>query len=332
MALRIAKFKPCIKEHLACIVVRCKLFSSGMQRCPARNAANSAAHVEIRTVCLLEAVQHVFSEYGCTNLFVFPYCQIRYSETGHFQLRTGSRFFASYSLDRISTDMPYLLWDFDNTLAYRPGLWSQCLADLANAELPGLNLKREHLVPHLSSGFPWHTPDLEHHHLSTSDAWWRNLHPVLAASLVAGAGIDASLAFELAERVRAEYVNPGQWVVFADTEPTLTALSSSGWQHIVLSNHVPELPQLIAALGLERHFARILTSAALGYEKPHPLAFKAAVSGIPHREQVIMVGDSFVADYQGARAAGLDAVLVRNAHPDCKTALPDLHALVRHLQ
>jgi putative hydrolase of the HAD superfamily len=227
--------------------------------------------------------------------------------------------------------MSYIIWDFDNTLAHRPGLWGQCLADAANSALPGAQLTRDQFRPYLSRGFPWHTPEREHHHFSDPDDWWTGLFPVFAAAIEAVTGIDSSFASKIARQVRGAYLDPRRWVVFPDTEPTLVALTGRGWRHIILSNHVPELPQLIELLGLDHHFEHVITSATLGYEKPNPSAFEAAISRIPAGARIIMIGDSFKDDYRGARSVGLEAILVRESHPDCDTTCPDLHALLAHL-
>jgi putative hydrolase of the HAD superfamily len=225
----------------------------------------------------------------------------------------------------------YLVWDFDNTLAHRPGMWSQCLADLANQAAPGNGFTRELFVPHLASGFPWHTPEISHPELSGSEPWWSNLNRVLAKALAAGAGFEFSVARSLARQVRSRYLQPDAWRVYEDVQPTLAALTAAGWEHIILSNHVPELSSIVAGLGIESHFRSVLSSAVIGYEKPHAMAFAAAVRAAPEGARLVMVGDSFVADYQGALAAGLEAVLVRNSHPDCQHYFSDLRSLVTHL-
>jgi putative hydrolase of the HAD superfamily len=227
--------------------------------------------------------------------------------------------------------MSYLLWDFDNTLAHRPGLWGQCLADTVNSLIPSTHLTSENFRTSLSSGFPWHTPDIEHHHLSDPDAWWAGLLPVLATAVAAATGMDVPSASEIAARVRDNYLDPTRWVVFPDTEPALAQLTGRGWRHVILSNHVPELPALVKALGLGGHFERVLTSATLGYEKPHPAAFKTARLEIPSGSRIVMIGDSFMADFKGARAVGLEAILVRGSHPECDASCADLYALVDHL-
>jgi hypothetical protein len=77
----------------------------------------------------------------------------------------------------------YLLWDFDNTLALRPGYWSQCLADVVNRGYPEKKALCEAFRPHLMSDFPRHGHETSHTHLSTSDEWWRALAPTLEQAL-----------------------------------------------------------------------------------------------------------------------------------------------------
>jgi putative hydrolase of the HAD superfamily len=164
--------------------------------------------------------------------------------------------------------------------------------------------------PFLQRGFPWHTPGLAHPDQSP-DQWWAALKPVFAAAY-AGLGMEANAADDLAGEVRAAYLDAAQWRVFADVVPCLSSLAQAGWTHCILSNHVPELPDLVAALGLSRYFARIVTSARTGYEKPHPEAFRGLLRQLPKVDAAWVVGDSPTADVQGATLAGLPAVLVRN--------------------
>lgn len=102
-----------------------------------------------------------------------------------------------------------------------------------------------------------------------------------------------------------------QWQLYGDALPVLGALASQGWTHRVLSNHVPELEALMQGLDVRHLFDSVHTSAQIGYEKPHPRAFEAALDAVADGTSVWMVGDSLSADVQGARAAGIPAVLVR---------------------
>ena len=226
----------------------------------------------------------------------------------------------------------YLLWDFDNTLAQRPGLWSQCLADLVNLAYPEKKAVREAFRPYLSRGFPWHSPEISHPHLCTADLWWSALAPTLEQALRLGAGLEQHQASELAHQVRSAQLDPSAWLVFDDSMPALELLAQAGWNQVILSNHVPELPELVAALGLSPFFSAIHTSGATGFEKPHPRSYAAVLETfVSAPARVVMVGDSYPADFAGARAAGLEAVLVRSSHPQCDTSFPNLMEAVQFI-
>jgi putative hydrolase of the HAD superfamily len=82
---------------------------------------------------------------------------------------------------------------------------------------------------------------------------------------------------------------------------------------VIVSNHVPELASLVDGLGLARWFDAVVTSAEVGYEKPHPRLFEAARAVTP-RGSIWMIGDNPIADFAGARSVGINAVLVRTDH------------------
>lgn len=89
-------------------------------------------------------------------------------------------------------------------------------------------------------------------------------------------------------------------------------LRASGVAVGVLSNSEGRLAELAAELGWERDFDVIADSGRLGIEKPDPriFAWTAERLGAP-MEQVAHVGDAWSADFLGARAAGMRAVLFR---------------------
>ena len=205
-----------------------------------------------------------------------------------------------------------VLWDFDGTLAWRDGMWSGCAIDVLDEHAPGHGVSIERARGALRGGFPWHAWEHPHPHLSEPGAWWELVERRIAeafAQLYAG-GDAARMAAALRERYLDVAV---AWQLFEDTEPALSALSDRGWSHAVLSNHVPELPELIDGLGLSDRFDAVFTSAAIGYEKPHPEAFRIALAGCGNPAEVWMVGDNPHADVEGAESAGLRAILVRGS-------------------
>ena len=90
----------------------------------------------------------------------------------------------------------------------------------------------------------------------------------------------------------------------------LEMLCRAGFRNVILSNHAPELPGLVVALGFTPFVERTLTSASLGIEKPDPKIFRTAVRIAQAAPNSPMIGDNPTTDIQGARAVGMRAILV----------------------
>ncbi len=210
-------------------------------------------------------------------------------------------------------------------------MWSGAILEVLEAENPGHGVTADRIRPFLQTGFPWHEPHRTRDPGIHPDEWWRALHPVFLRAYCDGARIGLVEAQRLAEMVRKAYVNPARWALFSDMLPCLTTLSSSGWKHVILSNHCPELAELVRALGIASYFDAIFNSAKTGAEKPNPRAFQNVLASLPETKEVWVIGDSVVADVNGARSVGLRSVLVRKPHPDaeifCET-LDELPAML----
>jgi putative hydrolase of the HAD superfamily len=99
---------------------------------------------------------------------------------------------------------------------------------------------------------------------------------------------------------------------FADVRPALIAARSRGQRLVVVSNWDASLHCVLRALELEPLLDGILTSAEAGSRKPAPAIFEQALALVgAEPEQAIHVGDSLEEDVAGARAAGIEPVLVR---------------------
>jgi putative hydrolase of the HAD superfamily len=227
-----------------------------------------------------------------------------------------------------------IVWDFDGTLAHRPGLWRGCLTEVLDEHLPGHAIQPDDLLPFLRRGFPWDSPDIAHPELADPDAWWESLHPLLEAAY-RGAGLDDEGARRLARLVRPLYTDPSRgWTLFPDTVAVLGELRCQGWRHAILSNHVPELPAIVAGLGLDAFVDLTVTSAAIGYEKPNPAAFDHVLGECGRPELVWMVGDNPLADVAGAEAVGIPAILARTetGGERCARDLHEAAAIIRSSQ
>ncbi|MEO5930542.1 MAG: HAD family hydrolase [Candidatus Kapaibacterium sp.] len=206
--------------------------------------------------------------------------------------------------------MNYLIWDFDGTLGYRAGMWSGTLLEILDGEMPGHGRTIDDIRPHLRSGFPWHNHHITNPPNRSPDEWWLALHDLFRNAFIA-LGVPPPDAPRLAALVRPAYLDLNRWRLYDDTIPTLDALSALGWRHILLSNHVPELPEILQYLGLRRRFLSIFNSAVTGHEKPHPSAFRAVLDTIRPGATIWMIGDSMAADIRGAEAVGIPAIPVR---------------------
>jgi putative hydrolase of the HAD superfamily len=132
----------------------------------------------------------------------------------------------------------------------------------------------------------------------------------------------------LAEAVIAAYGAPQNWRLYPDAPAALDALRRPGRALGVVSDWSSRLPALLDALGLGGRLDFVLTSATAGAAKPAPAFYRMALerAGVaPH--QALMVGDSYEADVLGARAAGMDGVLLDRYARYGKLAVPIIRSL-----
>ncbi|RPI56987.1 MAG: HAD family hydrolase [Chloroflexi bacterium] len=99
--------------------------------------------------------------------------------------------------------------------------------------------------------------------------------------------------------------------LYDDVQPTLAGLQAEGQRLGVISNFGSHLPGVLEHFQIDTYFDFVIISAAVGVAKPDPRIFHLAVeaSGRPP-DRLLYVGDHVGDDVEGARAAGVDAVLV----------------------
>ena len=132
------------------------------------------------------------------------------------------------------------------------------------------------------------------------------------------------MAAHAARTFRSCYTDPTRWTVFPDAVAVLDELTAAGWTHLIVSNHVPELEELIDALGLSRHFTAVINSASVGWEKPNRQIFEAALDRVGRPRQVWMVGDNPVADIAGAGALGIPGIHVSPRTHGLRTSVTEI--------
>jgi putative hydrolase of the HAD superfamily len=113
------------------------------------------------------------------------------------------------------------------------------------------------------------------------------------------------------DAVYRHFETPETWDVFPDVVPALEGLRGQGQALGIVSNFDSRVVRILEGLGLASWFGSVTLSSAVGATKPAGAIFARALArhGIAP-EHAVHVGDSPVEDGDGARAAGLHAVLI----------------------
>ena len=113
------------------------------------------------------------------------------------------------------------------------------------------------------------------------------------------------------EALFTHFSKPEAWRIDPDASEVLPTLASRGYVLGVASNYDHRLRSVAAGLPEFALLQHVIISAEIGWRKPAPEFFAAlcAAAGLAS-EQVLHVGDDLHNDYDGARAAGLQAVLI----------------------
>lgn len=245
-----------------------------------------------------------------------------------------------------------ILWDFDGTLGGRIDgeygrAWSMAMLEAIYDIYPNSRIIVEEIDPLITSDFPWHMHEQDHLHLNTAERWWEYIRSIFIRCYSA-LGFSQKEAAELAFLAQHKYLDLNKWALYDDTLPVLQQLGAEGWKHIIVSNHAPELDEIIEHLGLTPWLDGVVNSAIVGYEKPHRVIFEKAleVAGQADRQAngrangqanrranvLWMVGDNINADVFGAEQLGIKAILVRNIDDRAKFNAKDLYEAARIIE
>jgi len=107
----------------------------------------------------------------------------------------------------------------------------------------------------------------------------------------------------------AHFATAEPWFVYPDVLPALNRWQEQGIELAVVSNFDSRIYAVLKALNLAEYFTSITISTEVGAAKPDSQIFTAALQ--KHNciaENVLHIGDSFNADYCGAKTAGLNAI------------------------
>ncbi len=116
---------------------------------------------------------------------------------------------------------------------------------------------------------------------------------------------------EYFEDVFAAFGGPAYWTLYPETPAVLRGLKEQGYELGIVSNFDSRLFNVLRGLGLAELFDTVTISSLAHAAKPAPKIFQLALDKhAMDAEDAVHVGDSRRDDVEGARRAGLQAVLI----------------------
>lgn len=116
-------------------------------------------------------------------------------------------------------------------------------------------------------------------------------------------------------KLYAYFATAEPWFIYADVLQALEDWQAQGIELGVLSNFDSRLYTVLEVLDLAKFFTSVTISTEVGFAKPDAQIFIAGLQKYPHAAQDAWhIGDSFVEDYQGAKAAGLGAIWLKRCN------------------
>lgn len=113
------------------------------------------------------------------------------------------------------------------------------------------------------------------------------------------------------EEVFAAFGGPAYWTLYPETLGALKVLKEGGYELGIVSNFDSRLFNVLRGLGLAELFDTVTISSLAHAAKPAPKIFRLALDKhVMDAEDAVHVGDSRRDDVEGARGAGLQAVLL----------------------
>ena len=134
--------------------------------------------------------------------------------------------------------------------------------------------------------------------------------------------------YAAAVEMESRWAHSAHFELYDDALPVLDVLRERGFLIGLLSNSSRDLDEFVAHHNL--HADAVLTSHAHGKTKPHESIFRAMLDllGVAPAD-ALMVGDTIEDDVDGARAVGMQAVLLdrEGRYPEVEGRLDDLREL-----
>jgi len=204
-----------------------------------------------------------------------------------------------------------ILFDLDGTLRHNEpegfGMYVEYLAELGHTLTPEQRTHGERWTHYYWSVAPELQDDIEAYGPDTPEFWAKYSERQIAAL-----NLDdpTNMLAQQVNQLFTERYKPINRVP-EDVPPTLERLRQAGYTLGLVSNRLGALDTVAKDLGLSDYFHFTLSAGQAGAWKPSPKIFERALELAQcSAYRAMYVGDNFYADVEGARAAGLQPVLI----------------------
>ncbi len=154
-------------------------------------------------------------------------------------------------------------------------------------------------------------------------------------TLFTDCGVREERIAAVGERVRREHRSDHLWTFsLPHTPEVMRRLTEGGYRLGVISNADGRMEGALEVAGIREHVEFVIDSEVVGVEKPDSRIFEAGCAALDLTpEACVYVGDLYPVDYVGARAAGLQAVLLDplGLHTEWADTVADLGELPKWL-
>lgn len=130
------------------------------------------------------------------------------------------------------------------------------------------------------------------------------------------------------EAARRAMLGALEFTAYPDAAPALEALRAGGRRLAIVSNWDCSLGDWLEPAGLTGLVDCVVTSAVTGAAKPDPVIFRTALELLGATQaDAVHVGDSLDKDIDGARAAGIRAILIERGNEQPPAGVETIRSL-----
>jgi putative hydrolase of the HAD superfamily len=166
-------------------------------------------------------------------------------------------------------------------------------------------------------------PEFEH----DDEIWFR-----FTERIVRGMGGDADSAYDCAVEITRGWERHENFELYDDVPGALAALRAAGFRIGLVSNSSRDVSAFARHHALDVDAG--ISSFHHGRTKPHASIFRAVLDLLATEpSEAAMIGDTIADDIEGARALGMEAILLDRGgvHPDVEPRIESLNELVAAL-